>query len=407
MGDVTGLAILGSTGSIGRQALDVVRALPDHLRVTALACRSDVEQLEAQLAEHRPAAVWAEAPPPGWMPPAGGTVDVAPLDELVVRDDVDVVLVATTALAGLTPTLAALRAGKKVAIANKEVLVVAGAEVRRALAEGEPAGAELRPVDSEHSAIWQCLWGERAESVEQLTLTASGGAFRDLAPGELARVTPEQALAHPTWSMGRKVTVDSATLFNKGLEAIEARWLFDVPLSRIDIVQHRESVVHSMVRFVDGSVKAQLGEPDMRLPIQCALTYPERLPARHVAPLDLAVAGRLHFEAVDHERFPALGLALEAGRRADGSAAALSGADESAVAHFLAGRLGFTEIARLLRSALDAHEPVAEDDLDALLGAEAWGRRFVDRAVDGRDPGRPAATPAGDRVGGRDERLGT
>ena len=278
MGDIIGLAILGSTGSIGRQALDVVRMLPNRLRVSALACGSNVEELGAQLAEHRPSAVWADAPPDGWSPPGAGAVSLAPLEELAVRDDVDVVLVATTGLAGLAPTLAALRAGKKVAIANKEVLVVAGAEVRRALAEGEPTGAELRPVDSEHSAIWQCLWGERPEAVEQLTLTASGGAFRDLEAGELERVTPEQALEHPTWSMGRKVTVDSATLFNKGLEAIEARWLFDVPLSRIDIVQHRESVVHSMVRFVDGSVKAQLGEPNMRLPIQCALTYPERLP---------------------------------------------------------------------------------------------------------------------------------
>ena len=406
MGDIIGLAILGSTGSIGRQALDVVRMLPNRLRVSALACGSNVEELGAQLTEHRPSAVWADAPPDGWSPPGTGAVSLAPLEELAVRDDVDVVLVATTGLAGLAPTLAALRAGKKVAIANKEVLVVAGAEVRRALAEGEPTGAELRPVDSEHSAIWQCLWGERPEAVEQLTLTASGGAFRDLEAGELERVTPEQALEHPTWSMGRKVTVDSATLFNKGLEAIEARWLFDVPLSRIDIVQHRESVVHSMVRFVDGSVKAQLGEPNMRLPIQCALTYPERLPAQHVAPLDLARVGRLHFEPVDHDRFPALALALEAGRRADGSAAALSGADEAAVAHFLGGRCGFTEIPRLLHAALDAHEPVAEDDLDALLVAEAWGRDFVDRAVGGTGPSLRAPSPSGGRAesgrGGRD-----
>ena len=399
MVDVTGLAILGSTGSIGRQALDVVRALPDELRVSALACGSNVDELAAQLVEHRPAAVWADAPPPGWSPPQHAPAELAPLEELAVRDDVDVVLVATTGLAGLAPTLAALRAGKKVAIANKEVLVVAGAEVRRALAEGAPAGAELRPVDSEHSAIWQCLWGERPEAVAQLTLTASGGAFRDLDADDLARVTPEQALAHPTWSMGRKVTVDSATLFNKGLEAIEARWLFDVPLSRIEIVQHRESVVHSLVRFVDGSVKAQLGEPDMRLPIQCALTYPERRPARHVAPLDLASTGRLHFEPVDHERFPALALALEAGRREDGSAAALSGADEAAVAHFLAGRLGFTEIATLLGSALDAHEPVDEEDIDAVLAAEAWGRGFVDRAV-----ARPG--PAAEGRGGLSEGPG-
>jgi 1-deoxy-D-xylulose-5-phosphate reductoisomerase len=382
MGNVTGLAILGSTGSIGQQSLDVVRALPGRFRVRALACGGNVEELARQVAEHQPAAVWAETPPAGWAPPhAGASPTLAPLDGLATRDDVDVVLVATSGLAGLVPTLAALRAGKKVALANKEVLVVAGAEVRRALDAGAAAGAELRPVDSEHSAIWQCLWGEQPDAVERLILTASGGAFRDLDAAALERVTPEQALDHPTWTMGRKVTVDSATLFNKGLEAIEARWIFDVPLDRIDVVQHRESVVHSLVQFVDGSVKAQLGEPDMRLPIQCALTYPERLPARHAPPLDLAARGELRFEAVDHERFPALGLALEAGRREDGSAAALSGADEAAVAHFLAGRCGFPEIARLLGRALDAHEPMADPDLDALLAAEAWGRRFVDEAV--------------------------
>ena len=382
MGNVTGLAILGSTGSIGRQSLDVVRALPGRFAVRALACGGDVEELARQVVEHRPAAVWADAPPPGWAPSLDhGAPTLAPLHELATRDDVEVVLVATSGLAGLAPTLAALRAGKKVAIANKEVLVVAGAEVRRALDAGAAAGAELRPVDSEHSAIWQCLWGERPDAVERLTLTASGGAFRDMDAAALGRVTPQQALDHPTWTMGRKVTVDSATLFNKGLEAIEARWLFDVPLERIDIVQHRESVVHSLVQFVDGSVKAQLGEPDMRLPIQCALTYPERLPARHTPALDLAARGALRFEPIDHERFPALGLALEAGRREDGSAAALSGADEAAVAHFLAGRCGFTEIPRLLARALDAHEPVAEADLDALLAAEAQGRRFVDEAV--------------------------
>jgi 1-deoxy-D-xylulose-5-phosphate reductoisomerase len=350
--------------------------------VRALACGGNVQELARQIAEHRPAAVWADAPPAGWAPPLhDGAPTLAPLNELATRDDVDVVLVATSGLAGLAPTLAALRAGKKVALANKEVLVVAGAEVRRALDAGATAGAELRPVDSEHSAIWQCLWGEQPGAVERLTLTASGGAFRDWDAAALEAVTPQQALDHPTWTMGPKVTVDSATLFNKGLEAIEARWLFDVPLDRIDIVQHRESIVHSLVQFVDGSVKAQLGEPDMRLPIQCALTYPERLPARYAPPLDLATRGALRFEPVDHERFPALGLVLEAGRREDGSAAALSGADEAAVAHFLAGRCSFTEIPRLLARALEAHQPVAEADLDALLTAEAWGHRFVDEAV--------------------------
>jgi 1-deoxy-D-xylulose-5-phosphate reductoisomerase len=382
MGNVTGLAILGSTGSIGRQSVEVVRALPGRFRVRALACGSNVDELARQVAELRPAAIWADAPPAGWTPPLeGGGPALAPIEELATRDDVEVVLVATSGLAGLAPTLAALRAGKKVAIANKEVLVVAGAEVRRALDAGASAGAELRPVDSEHSAIWQCLWGEQPAAVERLTLTASGGAFRDLAAAALERVTPEQALDHPTWTMGPKVTVDSATLFNKGLEAIEARWLFDVPLDRIDVVQHRESVVHSLVQFVDGSVKAQLGEPDMRLPIQCALTYPERAPQQPAPPLDLAARGTLHFGRIDEARFPALPLVLEAGRRDDSSAAALSGADEAAVAHFLAGRCRFTDIARLLGRALEEHVASADPDLTDLIEAEAWGRRFVDERV--------------------------
>ena len=214
-----------------------------------------------------------------------------------------------------------------------------------------------------------------------MTLTASGGAFRDYDPTALDAVTAAQALAHPTWKMGPKITIDSATLFNKGLEAIEARWLFDIPLDRIDILQHRESVVHSMVTFRDGSVKAQLGEPDMRLPIQVALTYPDRGAAKPVPDLDLAKRGSLTFGTVDAARFPALGIAIEAGRRDDTSAAAVSGADESAVAHFLAGRIRFTEIARLLAEALDAHQAQRTEDLDALLAAEAWGRQFVDSRV--------------------------
>ncbi|MEX1022234.1 MAG: 1-deoxy-D-xylulose-5-phosphate reductoisomerase, partial [Dehalococcoidia bacterium] len=303
------------------------------------------------------------------------------LDELATRDDVDVVLVATSGLASLEPTIAALRAGKKVAIANKETLVVGGHAVRTALEEGRARGAELRPVDSEHSAIWQCLWGEAPEAVQTLTLTASGGAFRDFDLRALEGVTARQALEHPTWKMGPKVTVDSATLFNKGLEAIEARWLFDIPLDRVEILQHRESVVHSMVTFRDGSVKAQLGEPDMRLPIQVALLYPDRGDAQPAPPLDLARRGALHFGEVDHERFPALGIAIEAGRRDDTSAAAVAGADEAAVEHFLAGRIKFTDIARLLGRALEAHTPAREPDLGGLLAAERWGRQFVDEAA--------------------------
>jgi 1-deoxy-D-xylulose-5-phosphate reductoisomerase len=373
-----GLAILGSTGSVGEQALDVVRSLPGRFRVVALAAGGNAGRLRTQVAEFRPAAVWAR---PGleadMLASEVGREAWQTMDQMTARPDVDVVLVATSGRAGLGPTLAALEAGKAVALANKEALVVGGRAVREALTRG----GELRPVDSEHSAIWQCLWGEAPEAVARLTLTASGGAFRDHDLEALDRVTPEEALRHPTWRMGPKVTIDSATLFNKGMEAIEARWLFDVPLDRVDIVQHRESIVHSLVTFTDGSVKAQLGEPDMRLPIQCALTYPERAPVPALPPLDLAKYGALHFGAIDERRFPALGLALEAGRRDDTSAAALSGADEAAVEHFLAGRCRFTDIARLLERTLDSHRPVREPRLDDLLAAEAWGYQYVNEAV--------------------------
>ena len=382
MAELTRLAILGSTGSVGQQALDVVRGLPERFRVVALAAGGNIDELRRQSTEFGPAALCA-------LPSAEAealraefpTSDWQSLEEIVTRDDVDVVLAASSGLAALPATLAALRAGKKVAIANKEALVVGGAVVRAALAEGAALGAELRPVDSEHSAIWQCLWGEPVEGIGRLTLTASGGAFRDLSLEELEQVTPAQALKHPTWQMGPKVTIDSATLFNKGLEALEARWLFDIPLDRIDVLQHRESVIHSMVTFTDGSVKAQLGEPDMRLPIQVALAYPDRAVAEPAPPLDLAARGALHFSAVDVERYPAMAIALEAGRREDTTAAAVSGADEAAVAHFLANRCRFTDIPRLLELALQTHSPTMEPDLDALLAAEAWGRQVVDDAV--------------------------
>jgi 1-deoxy-D-xylulose-5-phosphate reductoisomerase len=378
------VAILGSTGSVGEQALDVVRGLPDRFQVVALAAGGNAARLREQAAEFHPRALYARPGGDADALRAAGLGEWQLLEAIAVRDDVDVLLVATSGLASLRPTIAALRAGKKVAIANKETLVVGGHAVREALEAGRAAGAEIRPVDSEHSAIWQCLWGEAPENIDRLVLTASGGAFRDFDLAALEAVTPEQALAHPTWKMGPKITIDSATLFNKGLEAIEARWLFDIPLERVDILQHRESVIHSLVRFRDGSFKAQLGEPDMRLPVQVALTYPDRPAAEPAPPLDLAARGALHFGTVDAERFPALGVALEAGRRDDTSAAAVSGADEAAVEHFLAGRIPFTNIARLLDRALQAHAPTARPDLDTLLAAEAWGRQFVHEAVAAR-----------------------
>lgn len=375
------VAILGSTGSIGRQALDVIRGAPDQFEVVALAGGRNIKLLVEQALEFRPAAIYAL---PSREADALRTISDAKWSDLEMianRSDIDVLLTGTDGLAGLPATIAALRAGTPVAIANKESLVVGGNAVISALKEGRSAGAELRPVDSEHSAIWQCLWGEQPDRIERLTLTASGGAFRDLDLNQLDAVTPEQAVNHPNWDMGKKITVDSATLFNKGLEAIEARWLFNIPLDRIDILQHRESVIHSMVTFADGSVKAQLGEPDMGLPIQIALAYPDRVPVHPAPSLDLAARGALHFGTVENDRFPCLDIALEAGRREDTTAAAISGADEAAVAHFLANECRFTDIPRLLTLALESHQPTIDPDLDTLLDAEQWGHHFVDKAI--------------------------
>ena len=373
-----GLAVLGSTGSIGRQTLEVVRTLGDRFNVVALAAGLNVTLLEEQAREFRPRFVYAERESDylyGRI--SGGELPCrwATMEEMASHRDVDLVVVATAGSAGLAPSLAALGAGKPVALANKEVLVMAGH-----LLTGEAArhGGELRPIDSEHSAVWQCLWGERPETVERIVLTASGGPFRDTPLEELARVTAEEALRHPNWQMGQRVTVDSATLLNKGLECIEARWLFDVPLERIEVVLHRESIVHSLVEFRDGSVKAQLGVPDMRLPIQCALTYPERLPGSAVPRLDLKRIGTLTFAAADKRRFPCLGLALEAGRRGGTYPAVLAAADEVAVQHFLAGHLRFLDIGRAVEEALGAHSGVADPSLEDVLAADAWARSFAE-----------------------------
>jgi 1-deoxy-D-xylulose-5-phosphate reductoisomerase len=365
------LVILGSTGSIGRQTLDVVRSLSDRFEVLGLAAGNNTELLQRQAREFKPKLICCadEAHRSGF------DARWTPLEEQAAHPDADLVVVGTVGRAGLGPTLAALRAGKSVALANKEVLVMAGAIVMRAAREG---GGRLLPVDSEHSAIWQCLWGEEGNEIARVILTASGGAFRDHTSERLERVTVEEALNHPTWQMGRKITVDSATLLNKGFEAIETRWLFDVPLERIEIVLHRESIVHSLVEFADGSVKAQLGEPDMRLPIRVALCYPQRVTDPAMTPLDLARAGELHFGAIDYARYPALALALDAARKGGTYPAALAAADEVAVAHFLAGHIGFTDIPRLLDDALSAHEPAADTDLEAVLAADAWARAYAE-----------------------------
>jgi 1-deoxy-D-xylulose-5-phosphate reductoisomerase len=372
------LAILGSTGSIGRQTLEVVRSLPGRFNVIALAAGGNVTLLEEQVREFRPRLVCAGREAEYLMQRVGRRGQAArwaEMEEMAAHPDVDLVVVATVGAAGLGPTLAAVRAGKAVALANKEVLVMAGHIIK---AEARRSGAELRPIDSEHSAIWQCLWGEERDAVERLIITASGGPFRDTPAAELARVTAEEALRHPNWQMGQKITVDSATLFNKGLECIEARWLFDVPLERIEVILHRESIVHSLVEFRDGSLKAQLGVPDMRLPIQCALTYPGRLPGASVPRLDLKLIGTLTFDRPDTRRYPCLGLALEAGRRGGSSPAVLAAADEVAVQHFLAGHIRFPDIPHSVSDALNSHKPFSNPSLDEVLQADAWARSYAE-----------------------------
>jgi len=374
----TGVAILGSTGSIGRQTLDVIRSLPDRFRVVALSAGRNVTLLEEQAREFQPRLICSEREADYLRERIGGDplrAEWAEMEDMATHPDVDVVVVATVGAAGLGPSLAAARAGKAIAIANKEVLVMAGQIVTE---EARIHGAELRPVDSEHSAIWQCLWGETAESVERLIITASGGALRDLPPDELERVTAEQALRHPNWQMGKKITVDSATLLNKGLECIEARWLFDVPYERIDVLLHRESIIHSLVEFVDGSLKAQLGVPDMRLPIQCALTYPNRLPGTDTPRLDLKMLDSLTFGIPTAGRYPCLALALEAGRRGGTTPAALAAADEVAVSHFITGHIGFADIPRVLEDAASADRHVATPSLDEVLEADRRARIFAE-----------------------------
>jgi 1-deoxy-D-xylulose-5-phosphate reductoisomerase len=290
--------------------------------------------------------------------------------ELATHPDADVVVVATVGRAGLDATLAAVRAGKKVAIANKEVLVMAGAVIT---AEAAAHGATLLPIDSEHSALWQCLLGEERSSIARLILTASGGALRDRDPAQLHDITPAEALRHPTWVMGPKITVDSATLMNKGLEVLEAHWLFDVPVENIDILMHPTSIVHSLVLFRDGALKAQLGVPDMKTPIQFALSYPERweTPA---PPLDITGASPLEFAAPPLGKYPCLELAVEAGRRGGTYPAVVCAADEVAVDLFLRGAIRFTAIATLIQAVVDRHTPGDERDLTAIMAADAWAR---------------------------------
>ncbi len=374
------VAILGSTGSIGRQALDVVRQFPDRWEVVALAAGRSHDLLASQVMELEPAFVSWEGAASAALAEAVDRTGSRRTDPVEMALACDIPLVGTAGAAGLMPTLAALKAGKPVAIANKEVLVMAGHIIRRAMQSG---GGALHPVDSEHSAIWQCLWGEEGHGIRRILLTASGGAFRDFDRSMLAGVTAEQALNHPTWNMGPKITVDSATLMNKGMETIEAMWLFDVPMEKVEVVLHRESIVHSLVEFSDGSVKAQLGVPDMRLPIQCALAYPERMPEPPMPRLDLGKLGTLNFGTPDIARFPCLRIAMEAGRQGGTMPAVMAAADEVAVERFMAHEIPFTAIPAVIESVLAKHQRVDDPDLETVLGVDAWARSAARTAAVG------------------------
>jgi len=368
---VTNLSIVGSTGSVGTQTLDVIRDFPDSLFVVGLAAGNNVKLLAAQANEFLPKFVSATSDERIDIPP---NTSVVGIEHIVTDSQVDLVVMASTASAGRTSTLQALQAGKEVALASKEVLVTAGQLVSQCAVD---SGVVIRPVDSEHSAIWQCLVGETRGAVGELIITASGGAFRDHTVEELTRVTPEQALHHPTWSMGKKITVDSATLVNKAFEVIEARWLFDIPFDSIQVVMHRQSIIHSMVRFVDGSVKAQLGKPDMRIPIQYALFGGEHRPGGEEYRYDPIESSPLTFEELDLRKYPCYKLVLESGKQGGTFPAVAAAVNEVAVNLFLQSKIPFHGINRLLSDVLDRHRGGSNPSLEEIVEAEEWGRAMT------------------------------
>ena len=380
------LAVLGSTGSIGVTTLDVVARFPDRFRIVALAAGRNVERLAAQVRQFEPAIVAAgdEAGAEALraaVPDYRGEILVGldGIGRVATAPHADLVISALVGALGLGPTLAAIDAGKDVALANKEVLVVAGELVQAAAAR---RGVKVFPIDSEHNAIYQAMHGHRRSDVKRIILTASGGPFLRTGLDELRVATPEQALKHPTWKMGAKITIDSSTLMNKGLEVIEAHWLFDLPAEQIDVVIHPQSILHSMVEYIDGSVIAQLGIPDMSIPIAFILAYPERLPLDHLPSLDLVQAGKLEFFAPDIERFPCLGLAYDALRARGAVPAVLNAANEVLVESFLNRAIGYLDIARIARTVVERHGGASAPTLDALLAADAWAREAA-RALAG------------------------
>jgi len=375
------LAVLGSTGSIGQQTLEVVRALPRRFHIVGLAGGKNIDLLAKQINEFKPRFVYFQDRD-ALARLANTKYEFLTLEDIAQHPQVDTVIIATSGRAGLSPTLAAVKAGKSVALANKESLVMAGEII---INEAKLNEARILPIDSEHSAIWQCLNGE-TQPAAQLILTASGGPFLHYSPTELSGVTVEQALKHPSWQMGKKVTIDSATLMNKGLEVIEAHWLFDMPFDNIKVLIHPQSIIHSMVEFIDGSIKAQLSYPDMRLPIQYALSYPERLPNSQLPRLNWSNIKDLTFEPPDLDTFPCLKLAIESGRKGGTYLAVLCAADEVAVELFLSRRIKFIDIANLVEQALEQHQSIPHPTLEEIMVADTWAREKVWQLATGDNP---------------------
>lgn len=380
------IAILGSTGSIGQQTLDVVRSFPQCFEIVALVARSNIHLLAEQAREFQPLFVGCTAEDLNIQQKVRELIPevVCGADALLAaatHPDADVLVTAMSGLMGLQPTLAAICAGKTIALANKETLVMAGHLVMEAARHHQ---VQILPVDSEHSAIWQCLRGEKREEIRRLILTASGGSLRNLSKEEMRVVSLQQVLAHPTWNMGSKISIDSATLMNKGLEVIEAHWLFNIPYEQIEVIIHPQSIIHSMVEFVDNSMKLQASLPSMHLPIQDALSYPYRFNRQGTAlerELNWSQVAQLDFAAVDLERFPCLRLAIEAGKRGGTAPAALTGADEQAVSLYLQGKIHLTEIAPVLEQVLANHRVIEQPDLPTTLQTAAWAQCEVQRLV--------------------------
>ncbi len=377
------IVLLGSTGSIGRQVLEVVESFPDSLKIVALAAGSNVELLGEQIKKHRPEYICVNSRESACIlkdrikDPVEILVGNEGLVHLAKLTGIDLVIVAVSGIVGLEPTLAALDSGTPVALANKETIVAGGPLV---LEKVHKKGVPLIPIDSEHSAIFQCLEQKNKESVDKIILTASGGPFLKYTREQLDKVTPQMALKHPKWQMGAKITIDSAGLVNKGLEVIEAHWLFQIPYEKIQVVIHPQSIIHSMVQYSDGSVLAQLGCPDMRIPIQYAITYPERW-HNHFPRLDLLEVQQLTFHEPDYQKFPGLALAYQAGKTGGSMTAVYNAANEVAVEMFLAGEISFTRIPHLIEAVMSEHIPIKTISLEDILEIDAWARTAARRVI--------------------------